>query len=354
MAHMSIFQTVRATVNFSTLRGKIAVFIASMALVPMGVGTVIYLRAHPDVSGQSFWEMLGFFLILAIAILLFSVFVAARLTFPIKGRILRLRDIARTNLTHSQQSQEASEKQSEMIGASSQALNQLSASIFEFASNVENIKESAEKTRETAHKSGEVVGTLINSMNNIRDSIFEANKKMKVLIDSNQKISSTVKIIGDIAEQTNLLALNAAIEAARAGDHGKGFAVVADEVRKLAEKSKKSATQIEEMILKMNDQSENAVQAMGVGEREVSVGTELSNDARQALKDIITHVKTVADTIVDITRSVQEQAVVADELSQRMSQVGKVTQELLGANTHVLTQAQVLSEVSGQLEDITR
>ena len=60
-----------------------------------------------------------------------------------------------------------------------------------------------------------------------------------------EEIGEVTRTVSKISDQTNLLALNAAIEAARAGDQGRGFAVVAEEVRALAEKSEKSARDVQ-------------------------------------------------------------------------------------------------------------
>ncbi|HQC41757.1 MAG TPA: methyl-accepting chemotaxis protein, partial [Petrotogaceae bacterium] len=133
---------------------------------------------------------------------------------------------------------------------------------------------------------------IVELANNSVQSSIETAQTVRSLAEKSEKIGEIVQNINSIAEQTNLLALNAAIEAARAGEAGKGFAVVADEIRKLAEESKKTTSNISDIL---NDIKSGVVQAQNATEKTVENGKEVDKKA-----------KNVAENFVGINKSVNE------------------------------------------------
>ncbi|MBP2315631.1 methyl-accepting chemotaxis protein [Azospirillum soli] len=126
--------------------------------------------------------------------------------------------------------------------------------------------------------------------------------------------------VAAMADQTNLLALNAAIEAARAGDAGKGFAVVADEVQALAERSERSANDIQRMVTQIQD-SVGAI-AAGIVESSDTARTEVGRGRQIAGK-----LETVRADMSAIARGAQEtiKAAIEADVAAREAQRGAET-----------------------------
>lgn len=218
--------------------------------------------------------------------------------------------------------------------------NQLVDAMSKMNSDIQNITDSSNEmdqitdvARELTNKGATYVDHVVEQMNFIQASVTKASQSILSLRDRSKEISSIIEIITDVAEQTNLLALNAAIEAARAGEHGKGFAVVAEEVKKLAEESKKSASQITEMITHIQRETNESVQMMNEESKQVEIGLKDTVLADQAFTEI-------SQAMSDVTAKVDE---VSDSLKQ-----------MLGRSTEVLNAVEKAKNITEKNVDISQ
>ena len=124
-----------------------------------------------------------------------------------------------------------------------------------------------------------------------------------------------------------MLALNAAIEAARAGEQGRGFAVVADEVRRLAERTTEATKKISEMIKEIQNRTQNVVDAMKKGSKEVVSGIELADQAGKALDNIVESADRLVEMVQQIAAANQQQYTTSEEISRKVESISGVVSE---------------------------
>jgi len=227
----------------------------------------------------------------------------------------------------SQQLAAAAEANAGSATASKNEATSMSERILVVAAASDEVARSAEESRLAAVTGQQAVSQAVSSMESIARAVARAAETVDQLGQYGKQIGNIVQSIDEIAAQTNLLALNAAIEAARAGEQGRGFAVVADNVRSLAERSSESTKEIAALIAKVQEGTQQAVDAMAAGVKDVDAGREITTQAGAALDSIISTVERSAVQMQTIARDVQGLAAGADRIVKSAEEIAVMAEQ---------------------------
>jgi methyl-accepting chemotaxis protein len=263
---------------------------------------------------------------------------------------------------------QGTEQQVRSIEQTDQTVKELATGVQQIAFNAQTVSQTATEASDIAQQGNLAIQKAVEQMNSISKSVNGSSVTIKNLGDHAQNIGQIVATIVGLSSQTNLLALNAAIEAARAGEHGRGFAVVADEVRKLAEQSSRSAHRIAEYISTIQNEIQNAVEAMAQGTEEVAIGIDVVHVAGSSFDQIQNAVTEVSKQIQEVSAAVQQMTAGAEQVSQSVGLITEVTQtaasgtqtdsasseEQLASMEEITSSASALSEMAEQLESLIR
>jgi methyl-accepting chemotaxis protein len=164
-------------------------------------------------------------------------------------------------------------------------------------SDVQVMAASAEELAASVREIADTVNKSKQSVEVAHDEVANADKAIRQLTVVSTSMDGIVGLIRQIAGQINLLALNATIESARAGEAGKGFAVVASEVKNLAKQAADATDRIAAEISGLQSVSQDVVGALGT---------------------ISTAINAVLGFAAGIAGAVEEQTMVAQEMSAAM------------------------------------
>ncbi len=226
-------------------------------------------------------------------------------------------EISQGNLSLSQRT----EQQAASLEETAASMEQMTSTVQQTADNTKQATQLAFSARERAEKGGEIVGATINAMTEISNS--------------SKKVADIIGVIDEIAFQTNLLALNAAVEAARAGDQGRGFAVVASEVRNLAQRSAAAAKEIKGLIqdsvtkveegTKLANQSGQTLEEIVLSVKKV---TDIITEIAAASQEQSSGIHQVNKAIVQMDEMTQQNAALVEEAATASGAMKEQAQSL--------------------------
>lgn len=231
------------------------------------------------------------------------------------------------------------------------SIDEITSSVKRVAENAENAAAEATKAQGQSDSAATILNAAILSIKNLREQIESSFAVINKLKSESENISQVLDVIKGIAEQTNLLALNAAIEAARAGDHGRGFAVVADEVRTLAQRTQGSTSEIERLIIDLQNGSSSAVKEMEKSQKSADDATEQAANILSAMDEILASISLISRMNGEIATTTVEQSLAVEGVSQNIQDI-KTISEKTGQGSEATNQSGVsLSKLSVELED---
>jgi len=234
----------------------------------------------------------------------------------------------------------------------STAVNQMSATVQDIASSAEKAASAASHADAEAQEGMIAMQSTTESIELLASNVDSAVTVIGQLEAESQRIGSVIEVIQSIAAQTNLLALNAAIEAARAGEQGRGFAVVADEVRTLASRTQQATEEINEMIEKLQSQSENAVKVMAESSENTKSTIEKVGNAAQSLKTIVSSVNDISDMNIQIASAAEQQSAASNEIDQSIVRIASLADESFKSGNQVAESSVNLASLGERLNTL--
>jgi methyl-accepting chemotaxis protein len=221
---------------------------------------------------------------------------------------------------------------------------------------IETEQKDVKAVNETTKRIGKIVEDGLKEIERLAQVTEESSRAARAIFDvitktndSSNKIGEASNVISSIADQTNLLALNAAIEAARAGEAGRGFAVVAEEIRKLAEQSSSSTKAIDEIVVELQNNAQDAVQTMEKVGPITEQQLQSAVNSKNKYMEIAGAAQEVEKAVEALNASTEELEKIKNEIVNTLQNLSAIAEENSAATEEAMAS---MEEQSASIEEI--
>ncbi|MCL1073324.1 methyl-accepting chemotaxis protein [Shewanella dokdonensis] len=232
------------------------------------------------------------------------------------------------------------------------AINEMTVTVAEVARNAEESATAVEQTDQQTAAANQELDNTITQMQLLSQKMQQSSQAMHHVVSSSEQIGTIMDVIKSIAEQTNLLALNAAIEAARAGESGRGFAVVADEVRNLAQRTHNSTSEIETLILGLQQGAHDAATQVDDSHESTQNVVQHVGIVGEALHTITSLTHHIRDMGQQIATAAEEQTCVAEEINHNIVKVRDAADQAATASAQTVASSSELARLGNELQQM--
>ena len=260
-----------------------------------------------------------------------------------QDQALQLQQIAESLVVATGQTQTGLDMQRRQLEQLSCAMEEMSATISEVASNSQQTSANIEDAHQLCRQGEQAMSRNRQRITNLADAVATAASNAELLNREAERVASAMGEIDAIAEQTNLLALNAAIEAARAGEQGRGFAVVADEVRALSARTQQSTQSISRSVEQMFSMLGNWAEEMGRSQQEAEA-------CAQAIAASVEDISAIYRQISDVHDFARQNAVAASQQGTVVHEINHNLQEIAHAANENLSAMSQVARAAGELQ----
>lgn len=261
--------------------------------------------------------------------------------------------INKTVDTSVSQIRQGAHTQKQSASDSVHAMEEIAKDIMEISDSSAEVLDTAEGAIATAQSGKEGMSRMKNQIEHISLVASEVVSKVQLLNSYSKEIGGTLYTLQSFASQTKLLALNASIEAARAGEHGKGFSVVANEVSKLAEASSGSVQVISNLLLGIQQESEQISEQMDMTTQEISEGVHLSSKAEQDFNHAVEAFKTVAGRIQEVSSAAQQISAGSEEATASAQTISQISSQAADQSEQIYCLIQSQAEMFNAIIQIS-